>query len=107
MNSFARYVPTRRNRRTWKLDKLVTSKIMQLMEKLVATDAYGEGLLGLMMQTCRSGPNTLSNEEIVGECKTFFSAGTDTTSTLLSWAMFLLSSYPQWQEKVREEILRE
>ena len=80
---------------------------MQLMETRIATNGYGEGLLGLMMQACRSGPNMLSNEEIVGECKTFFAAGTDTTATLLSWAMFLLSSYPHWQEKVREEILRE
>ena len=80
---------------------------MEMMETRIANDDYGEDLLGLMMQACRWGPNRLSNEEIVGECKTFFSAGIDTTATLLTWAMFLLSVYPQWQEKVREEILRE
>uniref|UniRef100_A0ACD5ZRU3 Uncharacterized protein n=1 Tax=Avena sativa TaxID=4498 RepID=A0ACD5ZRU3_AVESA len=102
-----RYLPTRRNRRTWKLDRLVTRNIMKMMETRIANDDYGEDLLGLMMQACRWGPNKLSNEEIVGECKTFFSAGIDTTATLLTWAMFLISSYPEWQEKLREEILRE
>ncbi|CAM0912848.1 unnamed protein product [Alopecurus aequalis] len=87
--------------------RLVTSRIMKMMETRMENDDYGEDLLGLMMQACRWGPDKLSNEEIVGECKTFFSAGMDTTATLLTWAMFLLSSYPQWQEKVREEIVRE
>lgn len=103
-----RYLPTHRNRQTWKLDKLVTSKIMKVMETRLANNAaHGEDLLGLMIQARGSDANTLSNDEIVGECKTFFAAGTITSTTLLAWAMFLISIYPQWQEKIREEILGE
>lgn len=69
--------------------------------------AHGEDLLGLMIQARGSGANTLSNEEIVGECKTFFAAGTITSTTLLAWAIFLISIYPEWQEKIREEVPRE
>jgi PHYB activation tagged suppressor 1 len=55
----------------------------------------------------RYDERTLSTEEIIGECKTFLAAGHETSANLLAWAMFLLSSYPEWQDKVREEILRE
>ena len=43
--------------------------------------------------------------EIIGECKTFFFAGHETTSTLLTWASLLLSVNPEWQDRVREEVL--
>ncbi|KAK1678559.1 hypothetical protein QYE76_039407 [Lolium multiflorum] len=47
----------------------------------------------------------------VDECtpflETFFFAGHDTISHLLTWTMFLLSTHPEWQEKLREEVLRE
>lgn len=33
-----------------------------------------------------------------------FIAGTDTSATTLRWAIFYLAHYPEWQEKVFEEI---
>lgn len=81
---------------------------MHVMETRFGKNAaHGEDLLGLMIQARGSGANTLSNEEIVGECKTFFAAGTITSTTLLAWAIFLISIYPEWQEKIREEVARE
>jgi cytochrome P450 family 709 len=46
-------------------------------------------------------------EEIVDECKTFFFAGHDTTSHLLTWATFLLSTHPEWQHRLRDKVRRE
>lgn len=76
---------------------------------------YGEDLLGLMLEasappelgTKRRQPPVLSMDEIIDECKTFFFAGQETTSHLLSWTMFLLSTHPDWQDKLREEAVRE
>ena len=76
------------------------------MAKKDAEGGYGNDLLGLTVQAW-SDAGTLSIAEIIGECKTFLSAGQDTSANLLTWAMFLLSSYPKWQQKVREEVLRE
>ncbi|KAG2540499.1 hypothetical protein PVAP13_9NG548000 [Panicum virgatum] len=116
------YLPTRRNLKVRRLDKLVRTKIMAMMEARVAAkdDAtcggggggYGDDLLGLMLEAWSPERQTgsdgkLTTQEVIDECKTFFGAGQETTATLLVWAMFLLSTHPQWQEKVREEVLRE
>lgn len=55
----------------------------------------------------QEGHQMLTTQEIVDECKTFFFAGHDTTSHLLTWASFLLSTHPDWQDKLREEVRRE
>ncbi|KAI5059174.1 hypothetical protein GOP47_0025493 [Adiantum capillus-veneris] len=48
---------------------------------------------------------SLSMEDIVNECKTFFFAGHETTATLMTWTIMLLAINPEWQEKTREEVL--
>jgi PHYB activation tagged suppressor 1 len=75
---------------------------------------FGDDLLGLMLEACFAKEQAeehdkliLSIDEIIDECKTFFFAGHETTSHLLTWTMFLLSVYPEWQERVREEVQRE
>ncbi|XP_028639386.1 cytochrome P450 4F22 [Grammomys surdaster] len=46
----------------------------------------------------------LSNEDIRAEADTFMFEGHDTTSSGLSWALFNLAKYPEYQEKCRAEI---
>lgn len=87
--------------------------LMAIIEGRLAekdTKGYGNDLLGLMLEARaleQEGHQMLTTQEIVDECKTFFFAGQDTTSHLLTWTMFLLSRYPEWQHKLREEVLRE
>jgi cytochrome P450 len=87
--------------------------LMAIIEGRLAekdTNGYGNDLLGLMLEARaleQEGHQMLTTQEIVDECKTFFFAGQDTTSHLLTWTMFLLSRYPEWQHRLREEVLRE
>jgi cytochrome P450 family 709 len=110
-----RYLPTLRNMRVKYLDRLLRTKIMAIMQKRVAAKCSGYGdddLVGLLLEAWspeqQAGRGeTLTTNEVIDEWKTFFAAGQETTATLLVWAMFLLSVHPQWQDKVREEVLTE
>ncbi|KAM6168027.1 ultra-long-chain fatty acid omega-hydroxylase [Erethizon dorsatum] len=46
----------------------------------------------------------LSEEDIRAEADTFMFEGHDTTSSGLSWVLFNLAKYPEYQEKCRQEI---
>lgn len=64
-------------------------------------------LLGLMIQASDSSPHSsITVNDIVEECKSFFFAGNQTTSNLLTWTTVLLAMHPQWQLQARAEVLR-
>ena len=111
-----RYLPTKRNRRKWMLEKNLRSSLLQIIQPRLASTSndYGNDLLDLMLHTSmtteqggKEGSLRLTIDEITNECKMFFFAGHDTTSLLLTWTIFLLSVYPDWQERLRKEIFRE
>uniref|UniRef100_A0A0D9X1X2 Cytochrome P450 n=1 Tax=Leersia perrieri TaxID=77586 RepID=A0A0D9X1X2_9ORYZ len=114
----SRYFPTKRNLRVWSLDKTVRSTLTKIINNRLAGkeksgSGYSDDLLGLMLEASappemgEKGHPMLSMDEIIDECKTFFFAGQETTSHLLTWTMFLLGTHPEWQEKLREEVARE
>ncbi|KAG9451183.1 hypothetical protein H6P81_011148 [Aristolochia fimbriata] len=109
------YLPTKWNRRMWRLEKRLRNNLKSIIEtKQKMKDSgkghgYGDDLLGLMLAASNEESNKkdgacLTIDEIVDECKTFFFAGHETTSNLLTWAMFFLGSNQEWQTKLREEV---
>jgi PHYB activation tagged suppressor 1 len=70
-------------------------------------------LLGLMIDSTlnnKRGPSAgdssmITIDDMVEECKTFFFAGKQTTSNLLTWAGVLLAMHPDWQERARQEVI--
>jgi cytochrome P450 len=73
--------------------------------------SYGTDLLGLMMsaKNKRVGGKLqdvrMTTEEIIDECKTFYFAGHETTSILLTWTIILLGMHQDWQDRGRKEVL--
>ncbi|KKY34218.1 putative cytochrome p450 [Diaporthe ampelina] len=51
-----------------------------------------------------SGRASLSNDELYGNLFTYNLAGHETTANSLSFAIYLLAAFPEWQEWVREEV---
>eukprot|EP01018_Ginkgo_biloba_P017169 Gb_14875 [translate_table: standard] len=111
------FLPSRNNLRAHKLDREIQRSSRQLIfnrennVKMGKEDNYGTDLLGLMMAANKKEMNgdkkhlIMSIQDIVDNCKTFFFAGHETTSLLLSWTMILLGMHTDWQERARKEVL--
>lgn len=105
-----KYLPTKSNRQMWKLERKIKNTLLSIIHSRLNSEqsGYGDDLLGLMMESTQKQEGTgLNLDEIVDECKTFFFAGHETTSHLLTWTMFLLSTNQEWQERLREEVTDE
>eukprot|EP01018_Ginkgo_biloba_P037352 Gb_13163 [translate_table: standard] len=112
-----RFLPTKKNRQRWKLEKEIRMGIRQLIEgreKAIGAEkssSYGSDLLGLMMSTNKEQVGgsqedlSMTLDEIIDECKTFYFAGHETSSNLLTWAMILLGMHQDWQERGRREVM--
>jgi len=69
-------------------------------------DGYGNDFFGLLLKAYHDPDNSkkISVDDLIDECKTIYVAGQETTTSLLSWTV-LLAIFPDWQDKVRKEVL--
>nr|TKS03684.1 cytochrome P450 CYP749A22-like [Populus alba] len=95
------------------LEKRVRESIIRMMKKREeeATsgqlDGYGNDFFGLLLKAYHDPDNSenISVDDLIDECKTIYVAGQETTTSLLSWTVLLLAICPDWQDKVRKEVL--
>lgn len=108
-----RFLPTRDNLRMKAIDKEIRAVLRGIIEKREKAIRNGaanaDDLLGLLLESNlkeeQSPKPGMSTEEVIEECKLFYFAGQETTSVLLTWTMVVLSMYPSWQVRAREEVL--
>jgi len=113
-----RFLPTKKNWQSWKLDREIRWSLTRLIarrsdeaEEAAADDGSFRDLLGAMInarerkKTRSPSPKAIPVAEMLEECKTFFFAGKQTTTNLLTWATVLLAMHPEWQERARREVL--
>ena len=110
--------------KSWKLEKEIKKSLVNLIDRRRENSSNQTGengpkdLLGLMIQAStkesfnkreefNSSPfPKITVHDIAEECKSFFFAGEQTTSNLLTWTTILLAMHPQWQVQAREEVLK-
>lgn len=70
-------------------------------------ERFGSDFLGSLIRAKHDTSDNMriSVEDIIDECKTFYIAGQETTTTVLSWTILLLATQTDWQEKARNEVL--
>ncbi|KAL2519233.1 Cytochrome [Abeliophyllum distichum] len=71
------------------------------------TNNFGSDFLGSLLKVRHDSvkKNRISVDDVIDECKVFYIAGHETTSSLLSWTSLLLAINTDWQEKARKEVL--
>ncbi|PIN01116.1 Cytochrome P450 CYP4/CYP19/CYP26 subfamily [Handroanthus impetiginosus] len=115
-----RFLPTKTNKRMKEISKeieaimigIITRKEEAMKRARDLDDKSSIDLLGILLeinyeeQKNGNGKEVgMTIEEVIEECKLFYLAGQETTSTLLVWTMVLLSIHQNWQVQAREEVL--
>lgn len=115
---FCRFLPTTTNKRMKQIDIELNAILKDLIKRrekaLKAGESPNNDLLSILLESNQKEVEEHGNmksfrmnlEDVIEECKLFYFAGKETTSTLLVWTMILLSRYPHWQTRAREEILQ-
>eukprot|EP00249_Psilotum_nudum_P002945 c16243_g1_i2 orf=55-1260(+) len=112
----SRFLPTSWNFQIWKLKREMEKSLMEIIQerrdlmKVAKVASYGSDLLGLMLTENEAVHGnqiqpSLTTQELMDECKTFFFAGHETSAGVITWTMILLASNMTWQDRARKEIL--
>ncbi|WCJ27886.1 Cytochrome P450 714A1 [Euphorbia peplus] len=98
-----RFLPSKSNKEVWRLQKEVKSLILEVVKRRRESDKSENDLLEALLE-CDKGKDD-SEKYIVDNCKNIYFAGHDTTANAASWILMLLSLYPDWQHRLRQEII--
>ncbi|KAD2804261.1 hypothetical protein E3N88_37638 [Mikania micrantha] len=109
-----RFIPTRGNKKFNQNVKEIRSTLIAIINKRKKAIETGEGkcddLLGILLESNKKEIEEhgvgMSMEDVIEECKLFYSAGSETTSNLIVWTMVCLSVHQEWQIQARDEILQ-
>ncbi|XP_021760423.1 cytochrome P450 CYP72A219-like [Chenopodium quinoa] len=113
-----RFLPTKKNRRVKEICKEIEESLTEIIDSRKKEMEAGVGtkddLLGILLESSMREIKENGNEkgkglttkEVVDECKIFYLAGSETTSTLIVWALVLMSKHQIWQERARAEVLQ-
>jgi len=100
------------------IDREIRDSLEGIIEKrekaLKNGEATNDDLLGILLQSNHAEKQGHGNsksigmttQDVIDECKLFYLAGQETTSSLLVWTMVLLGRYPEWQARARQEVLQ-
>ncbi|KAI6686323.1 hypothetical protein NL676_032236 [Syzygium grande] len=96
-----------------KLEKGIYDAILGIIkkreEKMKAGEAadFGNDFLGQLVKASRNTDKSkkITIDDLVDQCKTFYIAGQESTTALMTWVVFLLATHPDWQEEARKEVL--
>jgi cytochrome P450 len=86
-------------------------KKLDLFARAIVDEAKREGgettlMHRLMAASKHEDGHAMSQDEVRDEVATFLLAGHETTATTLSWAWYLLTLHPEWQDRLYEEVRR-
>ncbi|OON80146.1 cytochrome P450 [Streptomyces tsukubensis] len=102
-----RSVPTAQKRRYDRARDRLASTIAQIITERRADPTDHADLLSTLVsavdEESEGGQQQLSDSELADEALTFFLGGMETTAITLAWALHLLATHPEVQQRLRAE----
>uniref|UniRef100_A0A2N9FED0 Cytochrome P450 n=1 Tax=Fagus sylvatica TaxID=28930 RepID=A0A2N9FED0_FAGSY len=101
-----RYLPTKSNREAWGLERDVRTLILEVVKQRKEA-AYEKDLLQTVLEGAKNSDlgQEATDRFIVDNCKNIYLAGYETTAVSATWCLMLLAANPEWQARVRAEVL--
>jgi cytochrome P450 len=100
-------IPTPYNRRVRQATRLVEARLRQMIEERRKEQASRNDLLSLLLQARDDEGQPMSDQQLIDECLTLFTAGHETTAAALTWTWYLLCKHPENYQKLQQEIDQE
>ncbi|CAK9152156.1 unnamed protein product [Ilex paraguariensis] len=101
-----RYLPTKRNKEAWALEKEIHTLVLKVVKERNEA-GYERDLLQMILEGAKN--SDLSKDAldrfIVDNCKNIYLAGYATTAVSATWLLMLLASNPEWQDRIRAEVI--
>ena len=100
-----RRVPTPRNRRFRTAMRTVDRAVYSIIAGRRREGGDEKDLLALLMGTRdEASGEAMGDKQLRDEVMTMFLAGHETTANALSWALYLISTHPEVERRLREEL---
>ncbi|KAI0011958.1 cytochrome P450 78A3 [Xylariaceae sp. FL0662B] len=107
----SKYIPAKMNRDMETSRGIIVDKATEIIAEKQAeaeNNAGGKDIIALIARDNKKmearGERGLSSESMRDQIMTFLGAGHDTTATGVAWTIHLLSTHPEIQSRLREEI---
>ncbi len=99
------WIPTPANREFTKALRILNDLMQHIIGQRKREGKRKEDLLDVLLHARdeQSG-ETMSEQQIVDECLTIFTAGHETTANALAWSWYLISTHPQVAQRLQEEV---
>jgi cytochrome P450 len=99
-----RWVPSPRNRRFRRALAKLDTVISEIIDAIKAGDGGRKGVLARLLRTETGTASKMSPRQLRDEAVTLVLAGHETTATLLTWSLHLLSTHPAVMSQLHAEL---
>ncbi len=86
-----------------RIRKLITELTTTRMAQIRAGEAPDDLATKIMTTADPVTGDTFDTEEMVDQVAIFFLAGHETSASALAWALYLMATHPEWQDKLAAE----
>ena len=99
-----RFIPREAKRAGAEIRTLIRGLCEARLEKIAAGTAPDDLATKIMTTSDPETGETFTTEEMVDQVAIFFLAGHETSASALGWTLYLLALFPDWQDRVAEEV---